>query len=261
MAIDKVTGVSWDSIANLSGVAKANASRFVGQDAPAGGGGGIVTDNLYQHYDVSDASSYPGSGTTWTDLQSNYNVTLYGGPVYNSSQPAHFDFDQVNDSARGATNYGANSSDMTVEAWFRQDARNSFRQTVCAFLETTLTNRRFMFNLEKLGQPRFILISSSGSNMGTNLSSTVLNLNAWYHLACTKIGNTSSIYINGSLDNSVTLSGTLGTCNVFGIAERQLSSKDIFNGDIARVRVYSDGLTSSEVTQNYDAEKAYFGHT
>ena len=35
----------------------------------------------------------------------------------------------------------------------------------------------------------------------------------------------------------------------------------LFNGDIAKVRVYSDTLTSSEVSTNYNAEKSYFGHT
>ena len=259
--IEGISGVAVANIESISGKAIANVAKFAGVTKAAQSGGGIVTDNLYQHYDASDSNSYPGTGTTWTDLQGNYNVTLYGGPQYNSSQPSHFDFDQVNDRARGATDYGANSSDMTVEVWFRQESRNSYRQTLSAALETTTTNRRFLINIERYGQPRFIMWNTSGSGMGTNLSTTTFSLNTWYHIACTKIGNTSSIYIDGSLNKSITLSGTLGTCNVFGIGERQLASQDVFNGDIARVRVYSDGLTSSEVTQNYDAEKAYFGKT
>ena len=48
---------------------------------------GIVTQNLVLHLDASNASSYPGSGTTWTDLSgANRNATLQSGMTYSSGE-------------------------------------------------------------------------------------------------------------------------------------------------------------------------------
>ena len=53
--------------------------------ASAGGGGGdTVTAGLLFHLDAGNASSYPGSGSTWTDLAgSGLTTTLYNSPTYN----------------------------------------------------------------------------------------------------------------------------------------------------------------------------------
>jgi len=261
MAIDKVTGKAWADLSEINNVAKADIAKVAGVEAPSSGSG-IVTDNLYQYYDASDSSSYSGSGTTWTDLQGNYDLTLIGGPVYSSTQPAHFDFDFVNDRARGATNYAASSNDMSVEVWFRADSLLLYRYSLVAALEQTSTNRRFLLNIESNNTLRWIPYNPSGAGMGTLLTTDTVAANTWYHVCGTKSGTTSTIYINGSSSASMTLSGsTLGTCDVFGVAERQLTSLDLFNGDISKVRVYSDALTASEVLQNYNAEKTYYGHS
>ena len=42
----------------------------------------IITSGLVLHLDAGNTSSYPGSGTTWTDLSVNgYNGTLTNGPT------------------------------------------------------------------------------------------------------------------------------------------------------------------------------------
>lgn len=264
MAISKVSGVLWANVAKYGGVSKANIANLGGQSAPSSFDyGNLVTDNLYQYYDVSKSNSYGGSGTAWNDIQGNYDLTLVGGPTYVSSQPAHFDFDFVNDRARGASNYGASFNDMSVEVWFRADnIITRYRYSLAAALDQPATNRRFLLNIERGAKLRFIPFGPTGSNLGTLLTTATFSAGTWYHVCATKSGTTSTIYINGSSSTSMTLNNsTLGTCNLFGVAERQLSSLDLFNGDIAKVRVYSDALTSSEVSTNYNAEKSYFGHT
>ena len=42
----------------------------------------FVSTGLILNYDMSNSSSYPGSGTTVTDLQGNSNATLSGSPTY-----------------------------------------------------------------------------------------------------------------------------------------------------------------------------------
>lgn len=56
-------------------------------------GASIVTDGLILHLDAGDSASYPGTGTTWTDLSGNSNdFTLDNASAYNSTGPKYMDF-------------------------------------------------------------------------------------------------------------------------------------------------------------------------
>ena len=60
----------------------------------------IVTDGLVLCLDAANPKSYPGSGTTWTDLSGNgNNGTLVNGASYNSVNNGVFvlDADDGND--------------------------------------------------------------------------------------------------------------------------------------------------------------------
>lgn len=260
MAIGKVNGIDWTNVAKVNGISAGDIANVAGIDAPAGAG--IITSGLYQFYDASNSSSYPGSGTTWTDLQGTYNVTLYNGVSYVSSSPAHFDFDGVNDYALGASNYALSGSAMTVEAWFRKDTSGNYRQSICASLPDTLSNRRVLMNCEQYtGKGRMLFINTAGAGMGNLLTTTNLSNSTWYHMVGTVDGSAGKLYLNGTLQHSLTLSGTLGTSNLFGIGYRQISgSPDRFNGDIAKVRIYNRALDATEVATNWNFEKTAFGY-
>ena len=60
----------------------------------------IVTDGLVFCVDAGDKMSYPGAGTTWTDLSKNRNNgTLTNGPTFNSANGGSIVFDGTNDYA------------------------------------------------------------------------------------------------------------------------------------------------------------------
>jgi len=51
----------------------------------------IVTDGLVLHLDAGDSASYPGSGTTWTDLSGNgRNFTWNSTPSFTSGSIPYF---------------------------------------------------------------------------------------------------------------------------------------------------------------------------
>jgi hypothetical protein len=59
---------------------------------------GVVTTNLSMFLDAGNASSYPGSGTAWTDLSGNSrNGTLTNGPTYTSADGGSIVFDGTDD--------------------------------------------------------------------------------------------------------------------------------------------------------------------
>jgi hypothetical protein len=57
----------------------------------------IITKDLVLYLDAGNINSYPGSGTTWTDLSGNgYNGTLVNGPTYNSANNGYLIFNGSN---------------------------------------------------------------------------------------------------------------------------------------------------------------------
>jgi hypothetical protein len=62
----------------------------------------LVTSGLILHLDSGNSGSYPGSGTTWTDLSGNgRNATLINGPVYSSVDGGKIVFYGIDDGRRG----------------------------------------------------------------------------------------------------------------------------------------------------------------
>ena len=55
----------------------------------------IVTDNLVFFLDAANTKSYPGTGTTWTDMMGTNNGTI-DGATFNTNV---FDFDGTDDYA------------------------------------------------------------------------------------------------------------------------------------------------------------------
>jgi len=60
-------------------------------------GPNIVTSGLVLQLDAANTKSYPGSGTTWTDLSGNgNNGTLTNSPTFSSANGGIFTFNGTN---------------------------------------------------------------------------------------------------------------------------------------------------------------------
>ena len=67
-------------------------------------GAPVVDSSLKLWFDAGQTTSYPGTGTTWTDLSgSGFNGTLINGPTYNASNGGSIAFN-------GSTNYVENGT-------------------------------------------------------------------------------------------------------------------------------------------------------
>ena len=96
----------------------------IGFFAPAGGAAPVVpTTNLQMWIDAGNASSYPGSGTTWYDLSGNGNDFLIQNINHTSGDAGYFDF--PGDStywARIATpSFGTPPDDFTIIGIYAAD--------------------------------------------------------------------------------------------------------------------------------------------
>ena len=218
----------------------------------------IVTDGLVLALDASNPRSYPGSGTTWSDLIGSNNGTLTNGPTFSSADGGSIVFDGTNDysSISGSSDLTFGAGDFTVEMWV---------------YATNFTNRGTFFDGRKSDALLGMVIgheSSTGEirvymNPPTLVVSTTdFSAGLWNHIAVTCESTTVRLFVNGSLKATGTganLSDTLSPVNI-GYRTYTSSSYTYFNGKISNVKIYkAKGLTASEVQQNYNALKGRFG--
>jgi hypothetical protein len=216
----------------------------------------IVTSGLVMCLDAANVRSYPGSGTTWTDVSSNgSNGTLTNGPTYDSSNGGSIVFDGSNDYVIGATTLNVNNS-VTMEAWIYPTSAPSggggggfIVSNIGYYLELKST---------RVVRSYFYGLSSPGYHDGT----VAVSLNTWSHVVAVRNSSDSTIkhYINGTLDN--TISSVTGTINN-GAQNYQVGGYQggsySFVGRIGVCKVYNISLSSTEITQNFNALRGRFG--
>lgn len=214
----------------------------------------VVTEGLALHLDAAHPDSYSGSGTTWYDLTSNdLDFALTNGPVY-SSNVGYFTFDGTNDKAEISSGWTSFDSDpFTIEIWYRYHTAAAFE----GILATQSTSFQVDFS-NTAGRIRLRVESQSDIVS----SSATEGANTWKQVVLVREGtgtNQFKIYLNGSLDTTTTLSTNFNNDDQLRIACNR-GNNAFYDGDISVVRIYKNkGLTSSEVTQNYDAVKGRYG--
>jgi len=217
----------------------------------------IVTDGLVFAVDAANYESYPGSGTTWSDLAGSNDGTLTNGPTFDSGNGGSIVFDGSNDyvsiSNPSATNAGTVNS--SISAWFKTSSDIVSNQTI--YSERDGTTHIFSKLRIKSNKADYIFLTPSVTKVLN--SSTSLSTNTWHYVTGIKSGNDYSIYINGQLDISST--EDVGSFSTGGTISTNIGKETIglyLNGNVAQVKIYNRALTPQEITQNYNALKSRF---
>jgi hypothetical protein len=218
----------------------------------------IVTDGLVLCLDAADKNSYPGTGTTWSDVSGNdNNGTLTNGPTFNSENGGSIVFDGSNDYVNGVHNSQLDiTGNLSVECWFRVTANRS--DYVRVFGKGNSTNRTYGLWYLQGSSGQFLYQKINGANTMNVLHSATVALNTWYHIMGTTNSNLHTLYINSIpvLSTTQTITGpsltdpyTLGYGNVH----------TYHIGNISNCRLYNRALTATEIQQNYNATKSRYG--
>jgi hypothetical protein len=224
--------------------------------ANAGGRGvktissGIVTDGLVLWLDAGVTSSYPGSGTTWTDLSGNRNDgTLVNSPTFNSSNGGSIVFNGTNQ--RASTNFKP-SGQRSYFIWVRYNTINS------------LPNGFSLSGTQEVNAYNYLGIANGGTfyyyagTRGGYINSTILSANTWYQQGFVLFSDGSrKLYLNGS--EIATETGGLGSTPSAEFSVGCVNTNHWVNGQIPVVMQYNRALNASEILQNFNAQKARFG--
>jgi hypothetical protein len=210
----------------------------------------IIRSNLVLCLDAANSKSYPGSGTTWTDLSGNgNNGTLVNGVGYNSSNLGSLVFDGVDDYVN-IGNIGS-PQQFTCSFWvnpteLNKDANNNYRRILVSSVSANV------ILIEQGGNISFRVPGHSNQN---NYTAGLLALNTWALVTCVFNQDYRIIYQNGILAGQNQI-GT-GTVN-FGNIQITDVSAQIFKGNISNFKIYNRALTASEIQQNYNATKSRY---
>ena len=215
---------------------------------------GLVTDGLTLNLDAGDSASYPGSGSTWTDLAGTAdNITLVNSPTYTSGTPAYFTFNGSNQYGTGSGINVLPSTAYTKSVWFR----------INAYADNNIvsggTGGHFMF-MAGAGFNKLYCGHSNWAVYTAYPSTATISLNTWYYAALTF--NTTDgmvLYLNGSQDSTYTANKTAHAGNGSTNLACFNPAGNLLNGRIAQVHCYNRALTAAEVLQNYNAYKARYG--
>ena len=225
------------------------------RSADAGGRGvrtissGIVTDGLVLWLDASNKPSYPGSGTTWTDLSgNNNNGTLTNGPTFNSDNGGSMVFDGVNDYVSN-TMPNPGSVPITFDFWM-----NSNTSTPVGLFDTAPYNPSVLRNYGAGN------IEWWNSNPTVSLGVSALT---WTNITIEfsfTTNRTIKYYRNGNLITTATGSASstfAWTSLIFGNINE--GSAGWYSGKISTIKIYNRALSAGEVLQNFNALKSRFG--
>lgn len=236
---------------------------------------GIVTDGLAFYVDAGDTDSYPGSGTTWTDISTNSNNgTLTNGPTFDSGDGGSIVFDGTDDYVELGSIDSSNaislagSTSQTWEAWFNNDGSGDAYQRIFDKSNGGNGAQGHFFSLGPSATDGRIYcrLAGNSSDSGDGYFTGMHTAGSWTHVCITRKNDTAdtgwNFYSNGILKGSrstIDLAVPTTTTNA-RIATWNHSASREFRGKIAAVRLYNKDLSEEEVLQNYAADKARFGY-
>lgn len=219
----------------------------------------IVNDGLVLHLDAANVKSYPGSGTTWSDLSGNGNNGTINGATYNSSNNGRFLFDNTNDVVTIPNSASLNpTTGLTIASWviFDADSQDFIFEKGNVNTQFSLFSHStdIVFRTFHSGDALYHTQNPSKSSVG------VVN-GQWHNIVGSWNGTTKTIYVDGVLRNSVSKSGSLVTTTPGASVGRfgGTTTGYWFGGSISSVSVYNKGLSDLEVNQNYQALRGRYG--
>ena len=212
----------------------------------------IVTDGLVLYLDAANTKSYPGSGTTWTDISGkSNNGTLTNGPTFDSGNKGSFVFDGSNDYV--SIPNVALSKNCSILLWFKGNPTPNNWSDVFTFqtgVDSTASR------LEKSGSVAY----QYDWYRGGFVSATALfnHTGTKYDFISLVFDDTNATCYQNAVQTAQTASSDFGSASDIHLSKR-LNMNALWSGNIAQFSIYNKPLTALEVKQNYDALKWRYG--
>lgn len=188
------------------------------------------------------------TGDVATDSSNNGNPgTLHGGPQWEPQEGLRFDGE--GDYVDCGSNDSLNITDsITISAWVKPAATMPSEAGIVA-KQSTSTGEAYglIYRQGNLG-----LRARIGGTWNTTYFTQNPEPDVWTYLVATYDGSTVRVYKNDILDNSTSITGSIGLSDYSLTIGRQWNSwSAFFHGSIKDVRVYNRALEANEILDLY----------
>jgi hypothetical protein len=247
--------VVWSLLGETPTVTPTNTVTPTITPTPSVTSGGFTTSNLVLHYDPSNVSSYPGTGTTITDLSGNG----FNGTMSNISFTSpYFTYNGSSSNIGVADNalLEPGGGDWSVEFWVNHSVITGTSKVLIAKTDGG-NSADWGYGLRTNIGNTYMEIGNGTT--GVLSPQSTLSINTWYQVVgvwTNVAANTLVLYVNGvsigtrfhsfaSIKNTTSplYIGSFGDGSEFG---------QWLNGRMGVVRMYNKALTSTEVLNNYN---------
>lgn len=225
---------------------------------------GIVTDSLVLYLDAGLSTSYPGSGTTWTDLSGNGNdLTLVNSPTFTTSDGGYLSFNGANQYANRNSPVSTKIIEYSMCIFLRPSTLNTFGIAVHNGAE-----RSGAANGYGLG------IGNGSGGVGSKLQGihngltwldpgyTYPAANAWYYIVVARdAAGVTRWYVNTTQTANTSLATPATPSLNFSVGNWDPAQTNLANfaGGISIVQFYNKQLSQTEINQNYDIFRGRYG--
>lgn len=213
-----------------------------------------------------DAAGYTSGA--WIDTVSSRSFTLYGSPSYSGSiGGGSFNFSPASSQYAACTSSLSDLSTWTVVIWHYYTGTNAGVDSGGAgaslitevFTGTPSAINYSIGNDAAIGSPTDLQSGFFNGAWRATPSGYSLTANNWYQIVGTYDGSTIKLYVNNSLVQSTSYTGT-PTSSTHGIRlMRRWDNADYWGGRLGIVQVYDGAFNATHVSTNWNSNKARFG--
>jgi hypothetical protein len=221
-----------------------------------------ITDGLVLCLDAANRKSYPGSGTTWTDLSGNGNTgTLVNGVGYNSGNLGSLSFDGVDDNI--SISYNASlkpATAITMESFCYIQNNSATWASLIQYPQNSSSHTSPFFEWAIYLNMSSRVLHTRIDGEAASSPNNVWNFNEWVYVAITFENQSVKYYVNGSNvgSSSITKTSIVYEANNPVYIGKNASGTEPFEGQLGNIKVYNRALTAAEIQQNFNATKSRF---
>ena len=214
-----------------------------------------LSNGLVAHYEFEgDASDSSGNGNDGEIIGATLTENRFGEEDGAYHIAADSSYDRISLPAETVNGL----EDFTIASWVRFDAKNINHTTILSVSNSEYNNELYLGYSSTWGV-WFVIMSGSEETFS---DATEFPINKWFHVVYTKQGSSSSIYLDGTLINTLTVADYVVMADTDGVIIGQdqdsvggtFDSTQSLNGDIDSFRIYDRALSSAEIQALYELD-------
>lgn len=215
----------------------------------------IIDSSLQIYLDGGDPVSYPGTGTTWTNIvNQSYNATFTTTPTTTTDKGGGIVFDSTLSATLGS---GATttSNSFTSSVWIKHTGLVNVQKVQRYLTIATATDGFVLRHGTGYAQGLHGYVFDSTATFRSIEVANQLDTGSYYNIVLRYNGTVMTLWKNNAIIGTLTATFTLPSITSVLIS----AAGEWFNGNMYIVQYYNRALSDTEIGTNYNAYKNRFG--